>query len=123
MTAPFADAVRVMSDTLRSHSGVSIIYRRGGLTQSLTATRGRTTFQVSDDTGGFETVMSWDFLIEPAQLGSLDPPQRGDEIVIVEGLTGSVYQVLPFGGEPLYAWCDANKTLMRVHAKYVGPNI
>lgn len=114
--------VAMLASTLTSQAGVAITYRRGSQAAALTATPGKTTFEIADEQGAVQTVESWDFLLQAADLtfgGGTILPERLDEVLRTDGGTRYTHQVLPFGGEPLYRWCDPFHTLLRVHTKII----
>jgi hypothetical protein len=102
-----------------AHLSRTVTYSRGGDSVQLTATVGRTEFQVDDGYGVIQTWQSRDYLIAAADLvlgGVTIRPQRGDRIT--DG--GTVYEVLAPGKEDVFRFSDPYGVTLRIHTKVVG---
>lgn len=109
-----ADAVSFLADTLSAHASVSITYKRGRASYTLTATLGQSVLRVSDRNGTRVERTDRDFLIVAADLPLI--PERGDFIIY----NGGFYEVLPVGSDPAYRYSDPYNTILRIHTKYKG---
>jgi len=108
----------------RVHGG-QIIYERGAETVWITATFGRSEFQVeAADTVRIEHT-DRDFIFPAEALilgGRLAAPQQGDRITVVEQEhgDGQLFEVLPADGKQCFRQCDPTGHLIRVYTKRVG---
>lgn len=98
----------------QTHRTVSVTYTAsGGSPQTITATVGRTEFELVDANGIVTRVNSRDYLITASQLNAA--PKAGDKIL--DG--GHAYAVNEYGSEPAWRWSDAWHQTYRVHCKEV----
>lgn len=108
-----------LADMLKARAGRTIIYRRGNMEVTVTATVGHTLLRLSDGQGG--TRMEWtdrDLLIRASDLilaGVITIPIRGDQVIDGE----TVYEVAASGGEPAWRYSDPFKKILRIHTKEV----
>jgi hypothetical protein len=110
-----ARGMAYLTRALNRHAGQSVTYRRGSTAIPLCATFGRKAFRLDDGEGGIR--VEWtdkDFLIPRTSLPLV--PRRGDRITH----NGRTYEVLAPGGEPPFMWCDAYRTMLRIHTKLVS---
>jgi hypothetical protein len=111
-------------ESMRSQFASSpVTYRRGAATASVLASRGRSTFQLSDSEGAVFRAISVDWLIGVSDLvlnGKSTTPQRGDR---VEDADGNIFEVLPFGSYPEWEYSDQYRNTFRVHSKDNGQKI
>lgn len=109
------DAVGDMVTDLHAEAGRSVTYRRDGASQgTLTMSRHRQASQYVDNgQGGITEVMSVDFIAKTSAL-LVDPPLRGDQIVVGT----EVYEVLPTVGEKVFRRISDQMT--RIHTKQVS---
>jgi hypothetical protein len=124
MSNMLRDGMAWLANKLRTHAGVSVVYRRGVSSVTVTATVGRTLLQLSDDLG--VSRMEWtdrDYLVTASALiigGVAVLPQRGDRVEETAGGKTYVYEVMAPGREPVWKWSDEYKTVLRIHTKQIG---
>jgi len=104
----------------KAQFATAIEYARGEQTVALTATVGRSVFELVDRDGFPIRSETRDYLFLAAELvlgGQLTTPQDGD--VIREAGDGAVYvhEVMAPGDEPNWRFSDAGRSLLRVHTK------
>lgn len=113
-----------LADQLKEHASRQVVYQRGLQQVSVQATIGRTLLKLDDGYGGVR--MEWtdrDFLIQSADLvlgAAAVTPERGDRIRETVGAKTSVFEVMPYGGEPPWRFSDPFGKLLRIHTKFVG---
>jgi len=105
------------------HLSHDVTYVRGAGSVTLAATIGRSVFEQVDSSGVLQRVEARDFLVRAQDLviaSAEITPARGDKIQ--ETIDGVVYtyEVLPFGGEPLWRWSDEAKITRRIHTKLIS---
>ena len=113
------DAVQWLAERLHAHASRQVTYSRGSDSVTLSATIGKTLFEVDRGGGVVEHSESRDFLVRAAELvlsGAPVLPQRGDRIT--DG--GLVYEVMAPGSEPHYRFADPYRTMLRIHTKQVN---
>ncbi len=104
------------------HAAQSVCYVRGGQTVELSATVGKTTFEVDDGCGVLVRHESRDYLVLAADLKFGDTPilpQRGDRVRETQGGTVYVYEVIAPGNEPCWRYSDPYRKTLRIHAKQI----
>lgn len=121
------DLLKTGSDFLearrKAYMTQTVTYQRGVDTVSVSATIGRTVFEVDREAGIHEEVEARDYLIQTADLALNSVavlPVAGDRILETAGGTTYTYEVMsPPGNEPPYRYSDAYRTTLRVHTKLV----
>jgi hypothetical protein len=112
-----------LSGQIDAHASNSVLYRRGSLTVPLVAGKARSTYELVDSNGMIVNVEVHDFLITAESLvldGMKCTPEVGDQLIeTVEGELHS-YEVMIFGTEKQYRFCDPYHHKLRVHTKYMG---
>lgn len=105
----------------KAFRGQTVTFSRGDLSAQITATVGRSRFRVQDGQSGmFVSVEYRDYLIEASDLAAFGEPQMGDQIVQnLAGLTHT-FSVSAPSGEPLFAYADPGRRVLRVHTLYAG---
>ena len=104
----------------------TVTYTRGEAQVDVSASIGKTLFEV--DAGSFvaERIESRDYLIFSADL-VLDEvqvlPERGDRIRETDGEVVYVYEVLAPGSEPHFRFSDPYRKTLRVHTKLVDTEV
>lgn len=119
-----ADLLQKASDWLEDmrtrHASRLVTYQRGADTVVVSATIGKTVFEIEDASGVRMEYEARDFLILAADL-VLDSqtvlPQRGDRIREAQGSQTFVYEVLAPGKEPCWRYSDPFRKTLRIHAK------
>lgn len=114
-----------LADQMKAHVGRSVTYRRGGDSVTVTATIGRTEFELDDEFGVLQKFESRDFLIPAADLvlNSVTVlPERGDEIDETQGGTTYTYEVMAPGKEPHFRFSDPYRRTLRIHTKQTDAN-
>lgn len=105
-------AARMLSDA----NGDDVDYSRAGETVTLSATFGRSEFQVETGSGVMIEYSDRDFIITAADLilgGVQSIPVRGDKITVGT----EEFEVLAPGGAQVYRPCDSTGIMVRVHTK------
>lgn len=118
----FSTAASFASAAAKGNAGTSITYRRGTLSASLTATKGRSEFAELDNNGHLVRTESRDWLMEADDIvlgGRAVLPQRGDRIEETAGGTKHVYELMQFGDEPPWKYSDEERVRIRVHTREV----
>ena len=113
---------RWLDDRRVRHLSRPVVYTRGDAAVSVQAAIGRTTFEVDNGTGVFESYESRDFLISSADLvldETLVLPQRGDRIQEEQNGVTYVYEVMAPGREPVFRFSDTYRQTLRIHTKLV----
>ena len=99
------------------HMGRRVSYRRGLIAVEITATYGRTEYEIADAYGGRVGAEMTDFLISTTDLArSFGRPEPGDRIQA----DGTAYEVMDLAGQGCWRWSDPYHASMRIHAKEVG---
>ena len=108
----------------KAAAGISLSYRRGAESATVTGWRGKTAFsRTAPEPGGASLI--WgdiDFFIAVEDLvlnGTQTKPQEGDRIAIDAGTASEkVYEIQPTAtGEPAFRYSDPTELLWRIHAK------
>lgn len=98
-----------------------IAYIRGAEEATLTAGRGRTTFENLNASGVLIRIESRDFLIATDELilaGEITLPVRGDKIRETDEAGNTCeYEILELNGEPAWRYSDGYRLQLRVHTK------
>ena len=98
--------------------GQGITYSRGLLAAALTATLGKTTYQVVDEYGFTVQAEVTDFVVDAVDLvldEDLVMPQSGDRIEYND----ETYEVAPLSGQGCYRRCDPYGQRVRIHTKRI----
>ena len=115
-----ADLLKQGSDWLEDqrhrHLSRTVTYRRGAVSVELSATVGRTTFEIDSGTGFLERIESRDYLVLG---GQATLPERGDLIVETDGSAVFSYEVTAPGTEPAWRYSDPYRKTLRIHTKLV----
>lgn len=112
---------RWLADMQAAHVSQKVKYDRRGLSDvCVTATIGRSEFDVTDAAGSLLRVQMQDFIIR-AELLVLDgndvQPRPGDRITWGD----DIYEVSPPGpGLPHFEWAELSRIRYRIHTKKVG---
>jgi hypothetical protein len=105
------------------HASRPVVYQRGAESVALSATVGRSVFQVVTADGLVEQVERRDYLVRAADLvfGSVQvEPQVGDRIRETIGARVEVYEVMGAGQEKHFRKSDPDGLTLRVHTAHVG---
>ena len=97
-----------------------VIYSRGTSSVRVRATVGRSNFEYNDAEGLVTHSRTRDYLVNVRDL-KLDyipcEPIAGDRITEIDGTT---YEVQAVNGEPVWRWSDPQRTVYRIHTRYIG---
>jgi len=121
-----ADGLAWLTGQLETVASQEVTYARGYEAVAVPATLGKKLLKLDDGFGGIR--MQWtdmDFLIPAALLvlsGAPTTPQRGDLIYLPVAYDVETYEVLAFGNDPPWRWCDPGQTMLRIHTKRIDPN-
>ena len=111
-----------LQDQRTRHLSRTVVYERGADTTTLSATIGRTVFEIDDGHGVIQRHEARDFLVLADDLvlgGSKTLPQAGDRIRETQGTTVFVYEVMAPGNEPVWRYSDPYRKTLRIHTKHV----
>ncbi len=111
-----------LQDQRTQHMSRTVSYERGIDTVSVSATVGRTVFEIDDGHGVIQRHEARDFLVLADDLvlvGSKVLPQPGDRIRETQGTTVFVYEVMAPGNEPVWRYSDPYRKTLRIHTKQV----
>jgi len=123
MSNMLADGVAWLAGQLADNAARSVVYVRGNQRLELSATIGRTEFQI-EDMGGVRVEYSDRDFIVPASAFTLDgevtEPARGDKIEDPSGPNGTLetFEVMGPGNERPFRY-DSTGQLLRIHTKKV----
>lgn len=119
----FAAAAETLDSTLARVAGETIEYHGDGDSVALTATRGKTDHEATDDYGIGHLEETDDWLFQAAALtlnGAQTPPKAGHRIRHVQDGTTHVYEVMHPGSKEPWRYCDSQRTRIRCHTKRIG---
>lgn len=113
-----ADAAGWLAQQRKAVMSQTVQWRRGGDTASVSATVGRTVFEIENTSGRVESITSRTFTINTSDLTTT--PQERDEIV--ETFNGVEIRNAVFspGGTPAVVFADSAKTAWKVYTKVIG---
>ena len=121
-----ADLLQQASDWLETkrtqYATRAVCYVRGGQSADVSATVGKTTFEVDDGYGVLVRHESRDYLVLAADLkfGEIPTlPQRGDLVRETQGGQVFVYEVTAPGNEPCWRYSDPYRKTLRIHSKQI----
>lgn len=101
-----------------AHCSSPVTYRRDTTAWSVSATFGRTAYEVADESGLTVGSHVWAFLILAEVLPGIEP-KPGDVIAA----DGRRYEVLPLGEDVRgWRWSDPYRTTYRIHTRDIGPD-
>ena len=112
-----------LEDQRTEHASRSVTYERGVDTVDVSASIGRTIFDVDNGFGVVERIESRDFLLLTDDLvlgGGRTLPERGDRVKEVQGDSTFVYEVMAPGKEPHWRYSDPYRKTLRIHTKHVA---
>jgi hypothetical protein len=107
----------------KAHMGLSVVYRRGADSVTLTATPGRTNYQTSTEDGAIIETKARDYLISRADLildGQEVEPAVGDIIEEVVGDRTYMHAVTENEGAKCFEFSDEYRTTLRIHTKWTA---
>ena len=114
-------------ETMRDrHTTVEVAYGRDPDSVDLSATIGRTVFEIDNGRGVLEKIESRDFLVLRKELilgGNPVLPERGDKVRETKDGTVYVYEVMAPGKEPHYRYSDPYRKTLRIHTKQVDTEV
>lgn len=107
----------------RQYAATTVLYMRGEQSVPVSATIGRTLFEVDDGYGVVVRFESRDFLIAPEELVLGDRrvlPQRGDRVQESQDGITFTYEVMSPGKDPPWRYSDPYRRTFRIHTKQVS---
>lgn len=115
---------RWLRQKLKLIDEVSVAYRRGEETITLTATIGKTEREQQNHQDGFVgRAQVRDFLIDCDQIlfdGVVSDPQTDDAIIETENGTAYVYRITsPGGSEPAFNYSTRQRLTWRIHTELI----
>ena len=118
-----ANAATWLAQQRTKHLTQQVVYRRETHNVTVTATIGKTEFEVDDEFGVVQRIESRDFLILASDLildENVTLPERGDIIEEQAGTQTLQYDVTAPGNEPCWRYSDLYRQTLRIHAKLMG---
>ena len=112
-----------LEDRRTEHATNTVTYQRGNDTVVVSASIGRTIFDVDNGFGVVERTETRDFLVLTDDLvlgGARTRPERGDRVRETQGTTTFVYEVMAPGKEPHWRYSDPYRKSLRIHTKHVS---
>ena len=112
-----------LEDRRTEHATSTVTYQRGNDTVVVSASIGRTIFDVDNGFGVVERTETRDFLVLTDDLvlgGAGTLPERGDRVRETQGTTTFVYEVMAPGKEPHWRYSDPYRKSLRIHTKHVS---
>ena len=115
-----------MAALFTSHGSTSVVYNRGVESVTVSATIGRTEFDLERDEVVVKQDSAKDFLIAAADLvldGCQIEPQKGDLVRHVVGGVSKIYKVGEVRGLPAFEPADQYGITLRIHAFEQGKDV
>ncbi len=112
-----------LEDQRTEHTSRAVTYARGIETVDVSASVGRTIFDVDNGFGVVERTESRDYLVLTDDLvlgGGRTLPERGDRVRELQGDQTFVYEVMAPGKEPHWRYSDPYRKTLRIHTKHVA---
>ena len=119
-----ANAATWLAQQRTKHLSQPVLYRRDPDSVTVSATIGKTEFEIDDEFGVVQRIESRVFLVLTEDLilgGIVSLPQRGDIIEETVGTEALLYEVTAPGKEPCWRYSDLHRQTLRIHTKFVGP--
>jgi len=113
MSDLLAKAARWLAEKQEKFCSSDIVYVRNGEHIPLSATFGRTEYEIADEFGVKLGTHVVDFIIR-ANVMPFDP-EPGDGILV----GNTEYEVMALGTQNCWRWCDAHHQLRRIHTKQI----
>ena len=124
MTDLMATRASFLASECKAHMASAVTYSRGADSVSVSASRGRSQFNVEVGGEVYQTTDAQDFIITAADLvldGVAVEPIVGDRIVDPAAVDGeTTYEVLAPGEEPVWRWTDSSHRRRRIHTKRIS---
>ena len=119
---PKASDFRWRFNTQAAYEGVSVVYRRGQASVSLTAVPCSQLLRTTDGRGNVKTERTErDFQLLADELvlnGAKSEPEAGDYIDWNLGETMDRFELMPINNEPAWRYADPFKVVIRAHTKF-----
>jgi len=112
-----------LEDQRTEHASRTVTYERGADSVEVSASIGRTIFDVGNGFGLVERTESRDYLVLTDDLvlgGGGTLPERGDRVRETQGTAVFVYEVMAPGKEPHWRYSDPYRKTLRIHTKHVA---
>lgn len=104
----------------KTNASSQVVYRRGDEAVTLSATVGKSEFDLVDGGGGVIRAEMRDYIVQASDLvlaGQMTLPQDGDQIEETIGDQTIIYDVVGPGGEPAWRFSDPWRSTLRIHTK------
>jgi hypothetical protein len=108
-----------LAGQLKKSAGTAVVYTRGSLSATITATVGRSQFEAQTSSGVVESWESRDFILQTSDL-PFGVPQRGDRFVETLNGTATTFECVTPQGVPLFRYADPFHLSVRIHCTRVG---
>jgi hypothetical protein len=119
--ASFNSIIASGQQAIAACAGVSVVYSDGTNWTRITATPGKTDFELVDDSGAISQFRSRDYIVMAADLvlnWVMVTPQRGHTITEQIGKQLHKYEVSrPDGSEQPYRYSSTGNNVLRIHTK------
>jgi hypothetical protein len=97
----------------------TVIYMRGTDSIQISATPGKSSYQINDDTGMSVAAEVMDFIVLAGDLeiaGASIVPESGDTVTTDRG----TYEVMYLAGDGFWRYSDPYGNAIRIHTKQIG---
>jgi len=122
MTDLLEQAATWLDDMRVKHMSQTVTYARGAESVELAATFGRTTYEITDESGATVQAVATDFVVSAEAIvlgGEQVLPDPGDQIRVSAGGQTRVLEVMDLGGAGHYRPADPYGRMLRIHTKHV----
>ena len=114
MTDMLAKAALWLAEKQEKFCSSDVIYVHNGEKMPLSATYGRTDYEIHDDYGVKIGTHVVDFIVRENAMPF--DPEPGDGIIV----GNTEYEVMALGTQKCWRWCDAHHHLRRIHTRETG---
>lgn len=114
----FQRGMRCLAKKLEQHASQRFLYGRGASRVEIAATLGTSDLQSTDTEGVTTVIQTQDFIFKTSLLvlnGELTLPETGDRITQIVDGRELIFKAVSSGSLECYRFCDAERTLLRVH--------
>ena len=122
MTDLLEQAAAWLDDMRVKHMSQTVTYTRSAESVEMAATFGRTTYEVTDESGATVQAVATDFVVSAEAIvlgGERTLPDPGDQIRVSAGGQTRVFEVMDLGGAGHYRPADPYGRMLRIHTKHV----
>ena len=114
MTDMFSKAALWLAEKQEKFCSSDVIYVHNGEKTPISATYGRTIYEIHDEFGVKTGAHVVDFIVRENAMAF--DPEPGDGIIV----GNTEYEVMALGTQNCWRWCDAHHHLRRIHTRETG---